>query len=193
MKKKLTGEEQEPGEEKTDDLNLEEPVKENELEECDAPFGEKKEPQNIKSSSAPFNEKPTKLKTESKIRKTLAKYFEPSLAEQKQDGDNLITEAVKKSNLLKEGKEKCKTVEQEISLTKVLNYDNGFDIKTMNSNVIVETNQSINVGGKKYQKLLMVETTGKVTGILKDTVTKTARQYRMNNKIDYLNFKKLGK
>ena len=39
-------------------------IEENELEECDAPFGEKKEPQNIKSASAPFNEKPKNIKTE---------------------------------------------------------------------------------------------------------------------------------
>jgi hypothetical protein len=165
----------------------------NQLEECDAPYGEKKEPQNIKSANAPYKEKTTKLKTESRVRKTIGKYFEITPGERKQETKNFVTESINRVDLLTEGKSKCKSIEQELALAKVLNYGNGFKIKTMNESVIVETPYTVNLSGKEYKKLIMVETTGKTSAILKDVETKNARQYRMENKNDYLNFIKLGK
>ena len=184
-----------------DDVNLDfgEPEddqnKEEDLAESGtvAPYGEKKEAQNIKSANAPFSEKPTNIKTESKIQRTLKKYYEYSPEELRFTKDNQLIESTKKTQLLKEGKSKCKSVEQEIALTKVLNYDNGFSIKTMKESVIVETGKKIDLGGKVYQKLIMVESNGKTSGILKDTITKTATQYRMKDKNDYLKFINLGK
>jgi len=167
--------------------------KEGEIDEGSEPFGEKKEPQNIKSKNAPFNEKPTKLKTESKARQVISKYFDETDSEKQADREQFLNETLKKVQILTEGKEKCLTIEQELSLTTVFDYDNNFKIKTMNENVIVDTNHSVNIGGKEYAKLIMVETTGKVTGILKDIDKKTATQYRMNNKNDYKNFIELGK
>ena len=95
--------------------------------------------------------------------------------------------------MLKEGKEKCNSIEQELSLRKALNYDKTFTIKTMNENVILDPGHKIVIGGKEYKKLIMIESNGNVSGILKDVETKTARQYRMRDKNDYINFKNLGK
>ena len=95
--------------------------------------------------------------------------------------------------LLKEGKSKCKTVEQELSLNKVLDYDKNFSIKNFKENLIIVTEHNVNLGGKQYSKLLMIESNGKVSGILKDLETKNATQYRVNNKIDYKKFINLGK
>jgi len=184
------------GDEASSDLDFgsdeEEPKKEKDLAENDAPYGEKKEPQNIKTASAPFNEKPKNIKTESKIQKTIKKYFELTPEEKKEKDNQFLNESINKAMLLKEGKSKCKTVEQEIALGKVLDYDKGFAIKTMKENVIIDTNRKVNLGGNIYTKLIMVETSGKVSGILKDTVKKTARQYRMKDKNDYKNFISLG-
>ncbi len=173
--------------------NETQPKKEKDLAECDAPYGEKKEPQNIKTASAPFNEKPKNIKTEGRVRKTITRYFEETPAERQMKSDNFVTESISKVQLITEGKSKCKSIEQELALTKVLNYDNGFQIKTMKENVIVETKHRVNIGGKEYQKLLMVETNGRCSGILKDVETKEARQYRMVDKKDYLNFINLGR
>lgn len=163
-----------------------------EMRESDAPYGEKKEPQNVKGKSAPFHEKPTKLKTESKVKKTITKYFELSPAEKAEETTKFLNESINKVILLKEGKAKCKTVEQAMALTKVLDYDNHFTIKTMNENIVLDPSRKINLGGKEYKKLIMVENNGRVSGILKEVVTKNAHQYRMKDKNDYLNFIKLG-
>lgn len=169
-------------------LTLPKKKKEEDLAECDAPFGEKKEPQNIKTANAPFNEKPKTSQMESKINKVLSNYFEYTPEEKKR-----ITESNNKAKLLKEGKEKCNSIEQELSLRKALNYDKTFTIKTMNENVILDPGHKLVIGGKEYKKLIMIESNGKVSGILKDVETKTARQYRMRDKNDYINFKNLGK
>jgi len=175
------------------DLNSQNKPNETEIQESDAPYGEKKEPQNVKGKSAPFNKIPTKLKTESKINKTIRKYFELTPEEKTQESDKFLSESINKVMLLKEGKSKCKTVEQEIALTKVMDYDKNFAIKTMKESLVLETSHKLNLGGKEYKKLIMIETTGKVSGILKDIETKNARQYRIKNKNDYLNFIRLGK
>ena len=106
---------------------------------------------------------------------------------------NSLKESKEKSMLLKEGKSKCKTVKQEIALTKVLDYDGNFQLKTMNESIVLDTQRKVNLGGKEYKKLVMIESNGKVSGILKDVETKTARQFRMIDKNDYINFIKLGK
>lgn len=167
--------------------------KSTEIQESDAPYGEKKDNQNIKSKNAPFSEKPKGIKTESRIQKTITKYFEYSPEEKQQMKMNSLKESKEKSMLLKEGKSKCKTVKQEIALTKVLDYDGNFQLKTMNESIVLDTQRKVNLGGKEYKKLVMIESNGKVSGILKDVETKTARQFRMIDKNDYINFIKLGK
>lgn len=62
----------------------------------------------------------------------------------------------------------------------------------MNENIVLDPSRKINLGGKEYKKLIMVENNGRVSGILKEVVTKNAHQYRMKDKNDYLNFIKLG-
>lgn len=206
FKKKLKGEEEEKdvadelGTDETGDTGLEDTGdgldlgddstgKDEELAECDAPFGEKKEPQNIKSKNAPFNEKPTKLKTESKIKKTIEKYFDIMPLEKP-----VVKEvSAKTADLLTEGKKKCKTIEQEISLKKVIDFDKNLSVHTLKENLILKTNHDIVVGKSKHEKYIMIETTGKIKGVLMDTTTKKGMVYRMKDKNDYLNFIKLGK
>jgi hypothetical protein len=202
FKKKLKGEEEEEENGKSDEFSSEETPdtgledtglgldnntdgKDEELAENNvAPFGEKTEPRNIKTKNAPFTEKPTKLKTENRIKRTIEKYFD----------EPVIKETVtNKIDLLTEGKKKCKTALQEASLKKVIDFDKNFSIQSLKENIILKTNHVIVVGNKKHQKYVMIETTGKIKGILMDTTTKKGIVYRMNDKNDYLNFIKLGK
>lgn len=173
--------------------------KENEMQELvllgDDNKGEQEHGQQEKSkwNVPPKNQKYWDNKNQGKINKTISKYFEYTPEEIDAQKQQKMSESKIKGSLLKEGKDKCKTIEQELSLQKVLNYDKGFGIKTMKENLVVTTRHNIILGGKEYSKLVMIESNGKVSGILKDVETKQAKQFRMNDKTDYINFVKLGK
>lgn len=157
--------------------------------ESDGDKNSTKMPQQKKSPEEQINENKGRIIN---TYKTISKYFEISPEERKQQTNKKLTETINKSLTLSEGKSKCKTRNQIKALTEVFDYDN-FTVKTMNENIILDPNHIIIIGGKEYKKFIMVESSGLVSGILKDTITKSARQYRMANKKDYLNFVKLGK